>query len=401
MRNPPSRKGRRFLGHAAVGVAMAVAVVASTAPARAQGGLTPRPVEATSLARDVFATGTLTRDQGALPGDLWKGAGAATIERLLDASPARPSGAALGDALRRTLLSAGDAPAGATAALGGKKLIALVRAGYVDSARTVASLSNAGANDPSIAEALALADLLDGKVDDACKRNAALASGRDAPFWVRLRVVCYAQRGEREAAELTLSLLREQGALSDTDETLLSALVAGASPKTPPLINDAFHLAAWRMLKLPLAPSLLREADGGVLKAVAADASFDPSVRAAAAVLAADMGAASRSELVDLYRTLPSPSGALGAKKSGDDPYADVLAWRETQAMTDPGRLRDRATRVAAEIGKAKSRRALRAAALVYANDLQSFEGVLLAPADYGRFALARLALGDAAGAAK
>lgn len=401
MRNPLSRNALRDFGRQCSAFVVGLGLIAVNAPAIAQGGLVPRPVESTALARDVFATGTLSRDQGALPGDLWKGAGAATLEKLLDAAPTRPSGAALGDALRRTLLSSGEAPAGAGASLGGKKLVALVRAGYADSARTIASLSNAGSNDASLAEALALADLLDGDFDKACQRNAALPTGRDAPFWVRLRVVCYAQRGEREAAELTLSLLREQGALGDVDEILFSALTTGAAPKAPPPIRDAFHLTAWRMLKLPLAPALLRDADGGVLKAVAADTAYDPSTRAAAGVLAADMGVASRAELLELYKSLPSPVAPSGAKKPVDDPFADVLAWRALQAMTDPAQLRDRATLTAEAIGAAKSRRALRAAALAYAGDIENFEGVLLTPSDYAHFALARLAIGDSPGAAK
>ncbi len=366
--------------------------------------LTPRPVEQSALARDVFSTGTLSRSEGGLPGDLWRGADAATLSRLLDSLPALPATPSLGEAIRRTLLSNGDGPDDASGNLGGKKLLALVRAGYADEARTIASLSNAARNNPSVSQALAVADLLDAKVNDACLRNAALASGRDSNFWVTLRVLCYAAKGERDAAELSLGLLREQGALSDSDEALLSALVTGAPPKAMPALENAFHLAALRQLKLPLTPGDLRRADGGVLKAVMSDAAVDPATRAAAGVLGVMRGAVRGAELAALYAALPASAAEIAnaearAAQRPNDPYSDVLLYRKIAGMAAPELARDKAGKVAEAIGAANSFARLRAAALIYGPDVKSFEGLILAPRDYARFALARLAAGDGAGA--
>lgn len=377
---------------------------ASLEPVSAQT-LTPRPVEQSALARDVFETGVLARSEGALPSDLWRGARAATVAKLLDALPARPQAPSLGEALRRTLLTPGDGPQQGAAALGGKKLLALVQAGYAEEARTIASLSNAGRGDPAVNHALAVADLLDGQLNDACLRNAALASGRDSTFWVTLRVLCYAAKGERDAAELTLGLLREQGALSETDDRLLSAVATGAPPKSVPAPLNAVHLAALRQLKLALAPGDLKQAEAGVLVAVMNDASVDASTRTAAAMRAARYGAVSAGELAALYAALPAAPADIAnaevrAAARPNDPYSDVLVYRKIASMAAPELLRDKAGKVASAIGSADSFERLRAAALVYGREIKSYEGTILAPSEYARFALARLAAGDASGAA-
>ena len=54
-------------------------LAAFAAPFASAQTLAPKPVEQSSLARDVFATGTLSRNDGALPADLWRGANVRTL----------------------------------------------------------------------------------------------------------------------------------------------------------------------------------------------------------------------------------------------------------------------------------------------------------------------------------
>lgn len=376
------------------------------APSTAPPVLTPRPVEQTALARDAFSTGLLAPDDGALSGELWRGANAQTLAYLLELAPARPASASLGEALRRVLLSSGEGPADPSGRLGGRKLLALVRAGFVDEARAVASLSNAPRNDPAVGQALALSDLLDGRLDEACRRNAALTSGRDAPFWVKLRVLCYAANGERDAADLTFGLLREQGALDDVDESLLTAVVTGAQLKTPAAPVNAFHLAAIRALKLPLAAPLLDQAEGAVLATIAKDGSYDAPTRVGAVQRAAAMGVAPAAAIIALYDSLPADiadiarAGELAASRR-NDPMTDILIYKLIRQMSAPEFLRDKAGRIADAVRAADSFARLRAAALVYDGDIVGLEGALLPPGELSAFALARLALGDGAGAGR
>ena len=247
-------------------------------------------VETEALSKDAFSTGLLTTSEGALSAALWGGADAANISFLLGQAPARPLTPSIGQALRRVLLSAGAGPANAGPELGGRKLLALARAGFVEEARTVASLSSAPSSDPATGQAHAIADLLAANENAACTRNLRLTSGRDQPFWVKLRVLCYALAEEQAAAELTYKILRDQALLSDTEDALLLAISIGVMPSERVLPQTALDYAIMRRLELPLSADQLGKADGGVLVTLARDESVAPALRIAAAQFAAQRG---------------------------------------------------------------------------------------------------------------
>ncbi|MEZ5892848.1 MAG: hypothetical protein R3C58_06845, partial [Parvularculaceae bacterium] len=156
----------------------------------------PGVVETAQLPTDAFTIGAIEPAEGALPPTLWDKSSPQTLDYLLAHAPSRPASPSIGEALRRILLSPGARPAGADASLGGKRLLALARAGFADEAREISSLATAGRGDLYVAEADATVSLLNGEDDAACRRSAGLTSGREAPFWVRLRAFCYARAGE-------------------------------------------------------------------------------------------------------------------------------------------------------------------------------------------------------------
>lgn len=342
------------------------------------------PIEQTSLAKDAFAMGLLDRDDGALGADLWRGADSRSLMMLLEAAPSRPAGPSLGDALRRVLLSAGDAPADATPALGGSKLRALVRAGFIDEAREIESLSAGTKADPASAEAMASADLLSNDSAAACEKGRRADYARDNPFWIRLRVVCYAIANELDAAELALGLLRESGRLGEIDEALLAPLAAGGKPKAPVAPVDALHLAALKAMGVGVNAALLDRADAGVVKAVARDAGQDWPTRLEAGKRAAAMGAIGAAELRALFDAAPA---------------ADASAYHEIGTMTAPELLRDKAGRIAAEIAAAGDFDSVFAASVLYTDDIRGLEGAIVPAGEASAFALARIAVGDAVGA--
>lgn len=372
----------------------------------ALGQALPAPVEQTTLARDAFSTGTLSRGEGALPADLWRSADVGRLAWLMNRVPARYPGPAVGDALRRVLLSPGDAPAGATPALGGRKLVLLAEAGFTEEARTIASLSSATPSEPTVAEALATADLLDGARDAACRRGAGLTSGREEAFWVKLRVLCYAVSGERDAADLTLNLLRERGAMDGDESDLLTALSNGVAPKTPVAPQTALQYAAIVQLDLPLAPALLDGASAGVLKAIARNGDMDSATRVAAANRAAAMGVVAPGDLAAFYESFEVDVADLGragdiARSRPGDPMADVIVFQSIRQMTAPEFLRDKAARIAEALAAADSFSRSYALSLLYADDIEALEGALLTPREAGRFAAARMTIGDSDGAAR
>lgn len=394
MRRPTTKRLRCALG--------GLLFAASGAAAQ---DFSPTPIERTSLSNDPFATGLLDRGQGALERNLWEAANADAVGRLLEALPARPVSPSVGRTMRRILLTAGESPAGATSSLGGRKLLALARAGFVDEARTVASLSNASNADPWVGRSLAIADLLADDVDAACGRGARLRSGGEAAFWARLRVFCDAADERYDAADLTLGILREQGALSDLDDELLSAVAIPAPIDGVATPENALHLAIARKLGAPLGPRTLDVADAGVLAALADDADLDPAFRIAASQRLAAMGVIDGAALRGVYAALPAETEEIAdaparAEANAADVVADALLYRHIETLSAPEFVRDRAETIAATILRAPSFQRRYAAALAHAPDVTSLEGVLVSTDAAGAFAEARMAVGDGAGAA-
>ncbi len=367
---------RLLLTLAAASVLSAPATYAQVAPLES--------VEEAALARDVFSTGLILKENSALGADLWRGSDAKSLAMLLTMAPSRPSGPAIGAALRRVLLSPGDAPQGATPALGGAKLKALARAGFIDEARQIESLAAAANNDPATVEAMAIADLLSNDTPAACGKGCRVTAGLDNAFWVRLRIVCYAASNELDAAELALGILRENGRLDEIDEALLAPLASGGKPKAPVAPVDAVHFAALKAMGVPVSGGLLTRAEGGVVKAVAENETADWPTRLSAARRAAAMGVMSGAELKALYAA--APADAVGA-------------YRDIRAMTAPELMRDRAGRIAAEIEAAAYFENLFALSVLYTDEIRGAEGVILPPGEARSLALARLAVGDAVGA--
>lgn len=361
---------------AAVGVLAASAAYGQAAPLA--------PIEQVALSRDAFSTGLLDRDAGALGSDLWRGADAQSLFLLLRMAPARPSSPAVGALMRRVLLSSGDGPQGATAALGGAKLKALARAGFIDEARQVESLA-AGANtDPASLEAMAIADILSGDTTAGCGRARRVTAGLDNDFWIRLRVVCYAASNELDAAELALGILRENGRLGEIDDALLSPLASGVKLKAPVAPVDAVHFAALKAMGVPVGGGFPKGADGGVVKAVAKDESVDWPTRLAAAREAVALGIMSGAELQSIYGAAPAEA---------------VGRYREIRAMSAPELLRDRLGVVASEIAAATDFDSLFALSALYSDEIRDAEGALVPSREAQSLALARLAQGDAVGA--
>lgn len=363
--------------------ALAAGLIAVICPAFAQTAPLSA-VERTSLAQDAFSTGVIGKAQGALEPDMWRGSDPKTLETLLAMAPALPSAPAIGEALRLVLLSPGEGPAGAPASLGGAKLNALVRAGFIDEAREIEALAVGANTDPASRQAIAAADLLTADLDKACSKARSASAGLEDSFWIRLRILCYARSNELDAAELALGVLRENAGLVAGDDALLVALASGGAPKTPVAPADAIQLAALAVMKVTLAPGLLDRADGGVLVAIARNNGADWPLRLDSARRAAAAGVMDRVELKTLYGSAPADAAPV---------------YRDIAAMAAPELLRDRLARIAAEISSAGSFYDFYATAVLFAEEIRAGEGAVVAPGEASALSLARTAIGDAVGA--
>ena len=364
----------------------------------------PLAIEQADIATDSFSTGTLEAGDLSLPTDLWVSSAPSTLEYLIDNLPTQISTPSLGEAMRRTLLSPGSAPAAASPSLGGKKLIALVRAGFVDEARTIASLSGETRTNNWVRQSEAIADLLENRTARACARGENLQSGREAMFWVKLRVLCYVQAGEADAAELTLGVLREQRGINDADDAFLSYAVTGLAPKNPSRLESALHYAIAQFRGMTLSPALLENADGGVLVAAVKNEALDFRTRLGAAQRAVAMGVMSVERYEGLLASAPfdvaQVADALSvAQTTPNDVMTDALLYQSIEAMSAPEFIRDKLERIALALSIAPTFDRAYALSAVYQDEIRALEGVLATPTEARQFAIARMAAGDAVGA--
>ena len=292
-------------------------------------------------AGDLFSIGVLSAREGALPSDLWSDSDGRVIETLLEMAPVGAASPRVTGLLNRLLLSGADAsPQNADiASLSRLRLNALVSGGQIEAARSILALAGAQRREPGVAQAAARADLLAGDARSACLRGTDLSSGREQPFWLKLRAFCYALSGEGAAAELTLSLLREQDLLDPERDSLVAALVQGAAPSEF-VIRTPLALAAAKALGLQYSEQVMRGAEAGVLAAVATDPDAPDNTRLTAAAEAYLRGAVRASQLRAIYGVIGvaeedlARAGDLALED--DTPRADAALFQAISSITEP-----------------------------------------------------------------
>lgn len=236
-------------------------------------------VERVKIDESAFSLGTLTPSEGALPQTLWRGSERNAISDLLVTVPTEFDEPLQRELLRRVLLSPGEGPRGADSALAGQKLLKAAHAGWYQDASQLASLSPVTNSEPALSRAIAYQELMDGQVDTACARGEALRDGRAAPFWIKLRFICYVRAGEASAAELTLNLLRRQEVLTSLEDIRYTAFADG---KTIAISQGQPTVFDWVMLRESggaVDASILSRADAALTAAIARADGVDPKLR--------------------------------------------------------------------------------------------------------------------------
>ena len=369
--------------------------------AHAQTGYQPPvAVETESFGEDSFALGTLSSETGALSRDLWRGANVNSVDFLFNQIPVRFDQPAMLGVMKRAMLSPGDAPVGSTDSLTGKKLMLLAEAGFYEDASSIAELARGLSSQPELSEAIAFAELMRGDVVAACQRNAALDKGRNLPFWLKLRLLCYATTGENAAADLTLGLLRERKLLSPAEDRLFGAIVSGVELKADIQPVTGFEYAALRQLQLGIDLTALDQANGAVLRALATEVKAPQQARVFAGEQALRLGIMSVGELQSLFRSFTFvPERKAEAKalmaQNRQNYLIDPLVYQAAAEMTAPEFALDRQSLIGEALRGAGGETRFIALAKLYAPLLQSVD-MVVNYAPYAReYALAGIVAGD------
>jgi hypothetical protein len=211
-----------------------------------------------------------------LPQDLWRGADAHELERLLAAAPLPSPSPVLAGLIARAL-AGGDQPSGEEIVL---RVSALERAGRVAEATEL--LGRAGAHEPRLLGPYALALLASGRVDEACEvqlGEPGTATGTARREALLVPAYCAAARGDAPGAKLALQLAHEGGA----DIVVASAVLGQRQPAIPKSVGVMDYLFLSLAEKRPTA-ALGGRAEPPLLFLLARDETAPAELRAEAAL---------------------------------------------------------------------------------------------------------------------
>ncbi len=357
----------------------------------------PAQVESGELSEiDAWAFSGLDPDELPLPGGVWPASDAGDLLPLLQAVRTRGLTPAESGLLRRAVLSPAAAPSGEE----DSKLLAERARLMFETGETAAAVlflpqvdALPDGRDP--AELAADLQLALGETAEAC---ATLGEGTgeaepDAPFWTKLRAVCFALEDNAPAAELALELAVSQGI---DDPWFFNAIFAASGVTTldpGARFDTGLALALSGHAGLKASTGTITAARPDLAAELARRDGFPPDLRVIAAGIAAEAGLLSAEDHRAAYRALLALDGF-----TPKTPIEAALAaaWSETE--TPAAR-----TRAMEEVLNAATGNLARFAAV---SRLLAADLAALAPSDETAraalaFARAGLAAGDAGLAAK
>lgn len=327
-----------LFGAAAVAALLAAAGVGANDAARAQA------IESGTLAElDPWAVGAVARDR-ALPRTLWSQSDPSTLSLLFDrvtTNIGSPAGAQLA---RQALLSPAVAPAGDTIVAARKRYEALARLGLGDEIVSMVSGSGEAKRDAGIALYATQADLARGRLNDGCRRASGIETDAPPPFVLRLRALCAAANGDKDAADLALEVARA-GRAEDAWFTTVIATLNGTPPARAAVAryDTSLNASASLNAKLRAPPqNALLNASAFALAMVARDENAVPALRAEAAAKALRQNTISPAVARSALRAMAGQRGAgpltvsLGEVEAAANPYAQAVAIESALKRAKP-----------------------------------------------------------------
>ncbi len=258
---------------------------------------------------DIEAIGLIEPGQGGLGADAWAGTARAVAERLVRDLPAPIASAPTRDMVVRLLASTLATPPGeARASLTALRARKLGELGDAARAEALAARVPAREVDEGLTRARLDAAWLAGRTDDACAiARDALARGRQPEFQKSL-MFCQALAGDRQRAEMGLTLLRDQGV--PEDPLFVTLLLAQGGDGRGVRLDNARALtplgfAMLRGARLAPPADLAQSDSPALLVALIGADGIAPELRLAAAERAEAFGAFPSADLAKLYAELP------------------------------------------------------------------------------------------------
>ena len=248
--------------------------------------------------------GLLTPENGGFAQTIWNRSDRRAIESLIGQLPVASPSPFINDLTRRVLLTTASVPEGRTRGTPfvELRLERLFSAGHAADVMSMIEKLPALARTLNVVSLQTDAMLLSGQAPEACALASQIEDGKDLPYFLKLRALCFILNDEAAAADLTAGLFRDQGGADalflDLIANATSGVVfelAGRAPVEP------IHIVLLDRLGEPLSSEILSGALPGILAYVAGSENFDIATRLIAAEQAEALNILPSANLAALY----------------------------------------------------------------------------------------------------
>ena len=287
--------------------------------------------------------GLLTPETGGFSETIWSGSDRRAIESLIDQLPAASTSSVLNDLTRRLLLTTASVPEGVTRGTPfvELRLDRLLAAGHAEDVLALIDKLPALARTLNVMAIQTDAMLLARRAPEACALAAQIEDGKDLPYFLKLRAMCFVLNDESAAAELTAGLLRDQGGQDELFFDLISNLTSGVAfdvkDRAP---REPIHFALLDKVAPALSDANLSDASPGILAAIAQSENFDIATRLNAAERAEALGLLPSANLVALYDLATFTEDQLASPLSStadlSPAMGNALLYRAIRTSTSP-----------------------------------------------------------------
>ncbi|MCJ9430487.1 hypothetical protein [Kordiimonas marina] len=305
------------------------------------------------------------------PATFWQGYSRSQVETALKAvvkAAASPESRQIADRLVRSpmALPAPQNDADITSFIA-TRLDLLEQLGDVDGYVALIDALPKGRDWTALARHITNADLLEGRLPDACSRAEAVRATDSNPYWVRMAAFCHAANGDRTGVDFQLGILEEVTKVPKSfyqlmDRILVEAeqpkgtVLPPASALGEPLRVDLLEMAMARLAKVKVAALSLEDVNPLAVHGTLALPGVDQGAKADLMSLALQKGWVGGQAFADFARAF-QPTDAdraeLTGETEGDQFITDVvLAHTAATAANAPDRVAalkkawDRAVRV-------------------------------------------------------
>jgi hypothetical protein len=283
------------------------------------------------------SAGVLDTGSGGLGADLWRDLSRNRLAGLIVQLPDHPQSPTLRNLARRALLTRAVAPAGEVVGrnLATLRLERLLAMGDLPGFRALALAMPPKVPGTGLAEIEIQGLFLAGDNDAACAAVRRHLEEGETPLLQLGLIVCQALAGDHDQADVSLALLRDQGAripppLIDLLQALRGQHRAAIKSMPDP---DGMQLALLAAAKRPVPGDAVKSNNAAVLRAIAFAPLAADDVRVAAAERAGAMGAVSPAELADIYGKVKFPRFSTNALATARQSYTTLNRAQLFQAV--------------------------------------------------------------------